>query len=163
MLETWTLAVLVLMYSSAPIWALVRPAAISWSTASSRPVSPYGRAVSGRRGGSAAAGEVAEYQEGLLMAGGCRGVVADELLDQAEFIEVGCDERPVTEVAEDLHRAGEGGGGSLVVPGALLDFADPTQNVGFAEQMAEVAEDLQCPCNACGLARVIAGEFLDPA
>src|SRR5215470_20167660 len=40
MLLTRTPAVLGLMYSSAPIWALVRPAASSRSTASSRPVSP---------------------------------------------------------------------------------------------------------------------------
>ena len=40
MLLTCTLAVLVLMYSSAPIWGLVRPAASSRSTVSSRSVSP---------------------------------------------------------------------------------------------------------------------------
>jgi len=40
MLLTCTLAVPGLMYSSAPIWASVHPAASSRSTASSRPVSP---------------------------------------------------------------------------------------------------------------------------
>ena len=42
MLLTCTPAVFGLMYSSAPISALVRPAASSRSTASSRSVSPYG-------------------------------------------------------------------------------------------------------------------------
>jgi len=40
MLLTCTLAVLGLMYSSAPIWAFVRPAAISRRTSTSRLVSP---------------------------------------------------------------------------------------------------------------------------
>jgi hypothetical protein len=35
-------AVFGLMYNSAPIWALMRPAAAARSTVSSRPVSPYG-------------------------------------------------------------------------------------------------------------------------
>ena len=56
MLVTCTLAVLGLMYSSAPIWALVRPAASSRSTASSRLVSPWDARASAGSGTVAAAG-----------------------------------------------------------------------------------------------------------
>ena len=40
MLVTWTLAVFGLMYSRAPIWALVRPSTSSRRTSSSRSVRP---------------------------------------------------------------------------------------------------------------------------
>ena len=62
MFETWTPAVFSLMNSSVPIWRLVRPAATSWSTSSSRGREPEGPLRSTTLGRAGRAGPLTASQ-----------------------------------------------------------------------------------------------------
>ena len=70
---------------------------------------------------------------------------------------------PVAEVAEQLQRLGQAGGGGRVVPGPPLHHAQLFEGPGLAAPVAEVAEQLQRPGQAGGGGRVVPGQPLHHA
>ena len=70
---------------------------------------------------------------------------------------------PVVEVAEQLQRLGQAGGGGRVVPGPPLHQAQMVEGPGLAVPVVEVAEQLQRLGQAGGGGRVIPGQPLNKA
>src|SRR5262245_7848737 len=103
---------------------------------------------------------VAEYLEGLLVAGGRGGVVAGLLLYQAELVECAALALPVAAVAALAEHLLLAGGGGPVVPGQPLQLPEVGEYPGLPKPVASVPVQRHVLLEGGGGGLVVTGQHL---